>query len=150
METTIKPFLDLSLEELYDILALRTDVFVVEQECPYPEVDGRDKDCQHVQVREGDELVAYLRILPRGLSFEEVSIGRVLVKQGHRSKGLARPMMQAAMDFILTEWKEDAIRISAQTYLEAFYASFGFEPVSEPYLEDGIPHLDMLYTAKRS
>lgn len=150
METTIKPFLDLSLEELYDILALRTDVFVVEQECPYPEVDGRDKDCQHVQVREGDELVAYLRILPRGLSFEEVSIGRVLVKQGHRSKGLARPMMQAAMDFILTEWKEGAIRISAQTYLEAFYASFGFEPVSEPYLEDGIPHLDMLYTAKRS
>lgn len=150
METTIKSFSDLSLEELYEILALRTDVFVVEQECPYPEVDGRDKECQHVQVREGQELVAYLRILPRGLSFEEVSIGRVLVKQGHRSKGLARPMMQAAMDFILTEWKEEAIRISAQTYLEAFYASFGFEPVSEPYLEDGIPHLDMLYTAKRS
>lgn len=150
METTIKPFLDLSLEELYDILALRTDVFVVEQECPYPEVDGRDKDCQHVQVREGQELVAYLRILPRGLSFEEVSIGRVLVKQGHRSKGLARPMMQAAIDFILTEWKENAIQISAQTYLERFYASLGFESVSEAYLEDGIPHVDMLYTAKRS
>ncbi len=92
------------------------------------------------------ELVAYLRILPAGLSYDEVSIGRVVIKPSHRGKGLGRPMMEQAIRYITNEWKERQIKIGAQAHLEKFYSSLGFEPVSEVYLEDDIPHLDMLYT----
>lgn len=146
MEWQIKEFNQLSLQELYTILTLRTDVFVVEQACPYPEVDGKDPDCLHLLGMDGEDLVAYLRILPAGLSYEEVSIGRVVIKPSHRGRGLGRPMLEAAIHHITTDWKEEKIKIGAQAYLEPFYQSLGFEPVSEVYLEDGIPHLDMLYT----
>lgn len=141
----IKAFDELTLEELYDVLALRTDVFVVEQNCPYPEVDGKDTTCYHLLVKEDGKLLAYLRILPKGLSFEEASIGRVVVDKDHRGKGLARPMMEAAIAFIMETLGEETIKISAQAYLEEFYGSVGFEAVSEVYLEDGIPHKDMVY-----
>lgn len=147
MKWTVKSFDQLSTRDLYALLALRTDVFVVEQECPYPELDGRDLFCHHLLVEEEGQLVAYLRILPKGQSFADVSIGRVVIKQSHRGKGLAKPLMEKALDYILQEWQEERVMISAQAHLEQFYSQLGFEPVSEVYLEDGIPHLDMLYQA---
>ena len=146
MQWEIKAFDQLSLQELYTILTLRTNVFVVEQACPYPEVDGKDPNCLHLLGTINGELVAYLRILPAALRYDEVSIGRVVIKPSHRGKGLGRLMMEQAIHCITNEWKESQIKIGAQAYLEKFYQSLGFEPVSEVYLEDDIPHLDMLYT----
>lgn len=146
MQWEIKAFDQLSLQELYTILTLRTNVFVVEQACPYPEVDGKDPNCLHLLGTINGELVAYLRILPAGLRYDEVSIGRVVVKPSHRGKGLGRLMMEQAIHCITNVWKESQIKIGAQAYLEKFYQSLGFEPVSEVYLEDDIPHLDMLYS----
>lgn len=146
MQWKIKAFDQISLQELYTILTLRTNVFVVEQACPYPEVDGKDPNCLHLLGTINGELVAYLRILPAGLRYDEVSIGRVVIKPSHRGKGLGRLMMEQAIHCITNEWKESQIKIGAQSYLEKFYQSLGFEPVSEVYLEDDIPHLDMLYS----
>ena len=146
MQWEIKAFDQLSLQELYTILTLRTNVFVVEQACPYPEVDGKDPNCLHLLGTINGELVAYLRILPAALRYDEVSIGRVVIKPSHRGKGLGRLMMEQAIHCITNEWKESQIKIGAQAYLEKFYQSLGFEPVSEVYLEDDIPHLDMLYS----
>ena len=146
MQWEIKAFDQLSLQELYTILTMRTNVFVVEQACPYPELDGKDPNCLHLLGTINGELVAYLRILPAGLRYDEVSIGRVVVKPSHRGKGLGRLMMEQAIYCITNEWKESQIKIGAQAYLEKFYQSLGFEPVSEVYLEDDIPHLDMLYS----
>ncbi|MCK3942222.1 GNAT family N-acetyltransferase [Streptococcus suis] len=119
---------------------------MLEQACPHPEIDVKDPNCLHLLGTDNGELVAYLRILPAGLSYDEVSIGRVVIKSSHRGKGLARPMMEQAIHFITNEWKESQIKIGAQDHLEKFYSSLGFEPVSEVYLEDTIPHLDMLYS----
>ena len=146
MQWEIKAFDQLSLQELYTILTLRTNVFVVEQACPYPELDGKDPNCLHLLGTINGELVAYLRILPAALRYDEVSIGRVVIKPSHRGKGLGRLMMEQAIHCITNEWKESQIKIGAQAYLEKFYQSLGFEPVSEVYLEDDIPHLDMLYS----
>lgn len=146
MQWEIKAFDQLSLQELYTILTLRTNVFVVEQACPYPEVDGKDPNCLHLLGTINGELVAYLRILPAGLRYDKVSIGRVVIKPSHRGKGFGRLMMEQAIHCITNEWKESQIKIGAQAYLEKFYQSLGFEPVSEVYLEDDIPHLDMLYS----
>ncbi len=146
MQWEIKAFDQLSLQELYTILTLRTNVFVVEQACPYPEVDGKDPNCLHLLGTINGELVAYLRILPAGLRYDKVSIGRVVIKPSHRGKGLGRLMMEQAIHCITNEWKESQIIIGAQAYLEKFYQSLGFEPVSEVYLEDDIQHLDMLYS----
>lgn len=145
MQWELKAFDQLSLQELYTILTLRTNVFVVEQACPYPELDGKDPNCLHLLGTINGELVAYLRILPAGLRYDEVSIGRVVVKPSHRGKGLGRLMMEQAIHCITNEWKESQIKIGAQAYLEKFYQSLGFKPVSEVYFEDNIPHLDMLY-----
>ena len=146
MHWEIKAFDQLSLQELYTILTLRTNIFVVEQACPYPEVDGKDPNCLHLLGTINGELVAYLRILPAGLRYDKVSIGRVVIKPSHRGKGLGRLMMEQAIHYITNEWKESQIIIGAQAYLEKFYQSLGFKPVSEVYLEDDIPHLDMLYS----
>lgn len=119
---------------------------MLEQACPYPEIDGKDPSCLHLLGTDNGELVAYLRILPAGLSYDEVFIGRVVIKPSHRGKGLGRPMMEQAIHYITTEWKESQIKIGAQAHLAKFYDSLGFEAVSEVYLEDDIPHLDMLYS----
>lgn len=121
MQWEIKAFDQLSLQELYGILTLRTNVFVVEQACAYPEVDGKDPNCLHLLGKDDGELVAYLRILPAGLSYDEVSIGRVVIKPSHRGKGLGRPMMEQAIHYITNKWKESQIKIGAQAYLEKFY-----------------------------
>lgn len=145
MEWSIKKFQELTVEELYAILQLRTDIFVVEQECPYPEVDGRDQASHHLCAIEEGQLIAYARILLPGVSFSEASIGRVLVAKSHRGKGLGYPLIEKAITFIRDELEQSRIKISAQAHLQKFYENCGFQTVSEVYLEDGIPHQDMVW-----
>lgn len=143
MKTVIKRFEDLKLKELYEILRLRVDVFVVEQECPYPEIDGKDIDSIHLYLEEEDEIAAYMRILPKGLSYETASLGRVIVKENHRGKKLGNLLLEEGLRYIDNVMKEDVITIGAQEYLQGFYEAFGFEKISPMYLEDGIKHIDM-------
>ena len=145
MEFKFKKFSELSNNELYSILRLRNHVFIVEQKCPYDDIDGKDIKSQHLLLEDNGNLAGYLRILPKGLSFPQPSIGRVLVKKEYRGGGFAREMMQNAIQFIQIKWNEKEIKISAQVYLKSFYKSLGFKEVSEPYLEDDIPHVDMFY-----
>ena len=147
IEWEVKLFKALDTYELYEILKLRVDVFVVEQTCPYPEADGKDThpETLHLVGRNQDnKIVAYSRILPPGLSFNQVSLGRVVVEKNSRGKGISYAMLEKALDQIRLTWPGGNIRIGAQVYLKAFYQSHGFEPVSETYLEDGIPHIDMV------
>jgi ElaA protein len=141
----IKKFKELQVEELYEILRKRSEVFVIEQNCIYQDCDERDKKAYHLLGIENEEMVAYLRILEKGVSYNEMSIGRVLVDQKHRGKGLARELLVKAIHFIEEHLNEKEIRISAQEYLVNFYKSLGFMIVSEVYLEDGIPHIEMIY-----
>ncbi|MFC4652475.1 GNAT family N-acetyltransferase [Lactococcus nasutitermitis] len=144
MNWNLKAFDTLSVQELYAILKVRVDVFVVEQNCPYPELDDKDKLAQHLFLtNEKGEVIAYCRLLPQNVSFKEVSIGRVLVNPNFRKQDFGRELLQKALD-VLNEQKERAIKIEAQYYLRNFYASFGFEECSEPFLEDGIKHVEML------
>ncbi len=145
MEFTIKRFEELTPAELYEIIRERINVFIVEQNCIYHDCDGKDYKAWHLQAREGSRLAGYLRILPPGVSYTEASIGRVLVAKDFRRRGLGRTLMNQAIDYILTEMKEKEIRISGQAYLEKFYTGLGFQRVSDVYLEDGIPHIEMLY-----
>ena len=144
MNFTLKTFNQLTNTELYSILQERTNVFVVEQNCPYPEVDGKDAQSYHLYKAENGEIIAYLRILPPGVSYAELSIGRVLVKKEYRGRKLAHELMERALQFIEAELNEITVKIQAQDYLRNFYSSFGFEAISEVYLDDGIPHVDML------
>lgn len=144
MNFKLKNFEQLTNTELYNILKERTAVFVVEQNCPYPEVDGKDLQSYHLYKEENGEIIAYLRILPPGVSYKELSIGRVLVKKEHRGQHLAHQLMEHALQFIQNELNETTVKIQAQEYLRDFYGSFGFEVISETYLEDNIPHIDML------
>ena len=143
MEKVIKKFDELTLNELYDILKLRVDIFVVEQNCPYGELDNKDKDSIHIFYRENGEITAYLRIIPKFLSYESVSMGRICVKQEFRSRKLGREIVKDAINYIEKDLKEYIITIGAQEYLKDFYVSFDFKPVSDIYDEDGIKHLDM-------
>ncbi|HKL76554.1 MAG TPA: GNAT family N-acetyltransferase [Halanaerobiales bacterium] len=145
MEWKIKHYDEIKKDTLYDILKERVDVFVVEQECPYPEIDGKDKDSYHLWAENNDEIVAYTRLIPRGISYEEASIGRVLVKMDYRGRGLGRKLMEKSLNYIIENLGENEIRISAQERLHDFYVSLGFEQVSEMYLEDGIPHIEMYF-----
>lgn len=145
MNWITKHFQDLTLQELYDFLTLRSEVFVMEQACPYQDVDGKDADAYHIMGYEAKKLVAYCRVLKAGVSYDEVSIGRVLVNASARKSGLGRTLMERAVHFALDELDEPSIRISAQAYLKEFYTSLGFKQVSQVYLEDDIPHIEMLY-----
>jgi len=126
-------------------LKLRNKVFVIEQDCIYQDCDGKDLNAFHLIGTENNEVVAYLRILKKNVSFDEASIGRVVVDNSQRGKGTAREMMLKAIEFVKKEFGESEIKISAQEYLVNFYRSLGFQKVSETYLEDGIPHVEMLY-----
>ncbi|MFB9325585.1 GNAT family N-acetyltransferase [Paenibacillus aurantiacus] len=144
MTWILKTFEQLSTLELYRILQERTQVFVVEQQCPYPEVDGKDLQSMHLyRLDDEGNVIAYLRILPAGLAYPEASIGRVLVNQAYRGQGVAAELVRRGLDYIRDEWRETEVKIQAQSYLENFYHSFGFVNVSEIYLEDDIPHIDM-------
>lgn len=144
MKWELKRFNELETDEIYEILKLRSEVFVVEQQCIYQDCDGKDTSSFHLYASENDRIIAYLRILDKGLSFDEISIGRVVVDKDYRKRGLGRELMIKAMDFVFKNLKEEIVRISAQEYLEKFYTSLGFEVVSEIYLEDDIPHVEML------
>lgn len=145
MNWKIKKFNELNVEEIYKILALRNEVFIVEQECPYLDCDDKDLNSYHLFSEENGEIVAYLRILEKGVSYDEISIGRVAVKKIYRGKGISRKMIMKAIEFIENNLSEDTIKIQAQAYLLNFYSSLGFKAVSQEYLEDNIPHIDMLY-----
>jgi ElaA protein len=146
----IEAYEALSLDALYAILAARSAVFVVEQDCPYQDLDGLDAPGLHVGAWRGDELLAYARVLPPGYRFEEPSIGRVLTVQAARGTGLGRELMRRSIDAALRAFPDRGLRISAQQYLERFYSDLGFRTVSEPYPEDGIPHIEMFREASRN
>lgn len=142
-----KSFNELSVLELYNLMKLRVDVFVVEQNCPYEELDGLDtaQQTQHILGYNKNELVAYARCLAPNTSYENsAAIGRVLVKQSHRGKGLAQAVVSLAKDICVSHWPDNGIEISAQCYLTDFYEAQGFKIVGEQYLEDGIPHIHMI------
>ncbi len=143
MEKVIKKFDELTLNELYDIMKLRVDIFVVEQNCPYGELDNKDMESIHILYKEDGEIAAYLRIIPKFLSYDSVSMGRICVKQEFRSRKLGREIVKDAINYIEKDMKEYIITIGAQEYLKDFYASFDFKPISDVYDEDGIKHLDM-------
>ena len=144
-----KKFTDLSSEELYDILQLRAEIFVVEQNCVYNDLDGLDKLAIHQFIKKDGRIIAYSRLLKPGARFSEFSIGRVVVKQSERGTGLGIEIMQAAKNYIVNELGATKIKISAQSYLQRFYENQGFEIVTEMYMEDGIPHFGMLYRVSK-
>ncbi|MDA0973911.1 MAG: GNAT family N-acetyltransferase [Bacteroidetes bacterium] len=141
----IRPFHDLDALTWHDIAALRSEVFVVEQDCVYQDLDGKDPIAYHLYWYDGKLLVATLRILKKGEGYPDaVAIGRVVSSPERRSQGLGHVIMKAALDFIAKEFPEELIRLSAQTHLSAFYERHGFQVSGEGYLEDGIPHVPML------
>jgi ElaA protein len=142
------PFGQLDAERLYRILQARSAVFVVEQDCVYQDVDGLDPQAWHLMAwGADDQLAAYLRVLMPGAKYPEYSIGRVLSSTAYRGSGMGRELVLRALARIEETFGHVPIRISAQAYLLGFYRSFGFVPVSEEYLEDGIAHVDMLREA---
>ncbi|MEG9295267.1 GNAT family N-acetyltransferase [Mangrovibacillus sp. Mu-81] len=144
MSWNVKRFDELTTTELYAILKERTQVFVVEQECPYLEVDGKDLLSYHLYKEENGEIAAYARLLPPGVSYTEASIGRVFVRKEYRGWGLAGELLIRSLDFLHGELGETKIKIQAQEYLREFYGSFGFTAITDSYLDDGIPHIDMV------
>ena len=144
MELTIKHFDELSTEELFAIYRSRVAVFVVEQNCPYQEVDEADRHAYHIALREDGELVAYLRVVEQNVLREEVTIGRVLSLQ--RRKGYASHLLTEGIRIAEERLGADRIVIEAQTYAMPLYEKAGFIPVSDEFLEDGIPHVRMLRT----
>lgn len=139
-----KPFSDLSTIELYTLLQLRSKVFVVEQDCPYQDLDNKDLESIHLWAEQDNIVVACCRLLPGNISYPEPSIGRVATDPAFRNNGTGRAMMEKAIGYIRHNWQNPAIRISAQLYLKAFYESLGFIQTGDTYLEDDIPHIEML------
>ena len=142
-----RSFEELKNSELYDLLALRTDIFVVEQDCPYPELDYHDQHAGHILLYSGRNLVAYARTLPANTLYEEPSIGRVAVRFNFRGKGLARKVFETALSELQASYPNDRVKLQAQTYLEEFYAEYGFKRITQPYPDYGIMHVDMIREA---
>ncbi|MEL6306209.1 MAG: GNAT family N-acetyltransferase [Bacteroidota bacterium] len=140
---SILSFDGLSRGQLYELLRLRSEIFVVEQECIYQDIDNKDQKATHVLGYLKNELVAYTRVFGPEDYFKEASIGRVLVKSEHRVFGFGKKIVKASVEW-LTKQHQQSIRISAQTYLIDFYTELGFLSEGETYLEDGIPHINML------
>lgn len=143
LNLTIKKFDELSVNELYAILRLRSEVFVVEQSCVYQDLDAKDQKALHVIGSSENEIVAYTRIFGPGDYFDEASIGRVVVKKTARKYGYGLEIMKASIKAIELYFKTKEIHLSAQKYLKKFYESLGFVQVGFEYLEDGIPHIGM-------
>ncbi|HEY5808694.1 MAG TPA: GNAT family N-acetyltransferase [Povalibacter sp.] len=138
---------DLSAAQIYKVFAAREAVFVVEQTCAYQDLDGLDLRARHLIGWSAGEVAAYLRVLGPGTRFAEPSIGRILTTQPFRGSGAGRTLVELSLRHTDMQFPGHSVRISAQAHLEGFYASFGFTVVSTPYLEDGIPHIEMLRTA---
>jgi len=141
----LKPFPDLTTPELYALLQLRSEVFVVEQTCAFQDIDGQDQLAWHLLgYAPTGELAAYTRLFKAGISYPEASIGRVVVSPRFRRYGLGRELLHQSIAAVGRLFGEQPIQIGAQLYLQAFYESFGFRQVGEGYLEDGIPHIHMV------
>lgn len=145
MKIVTKPFDALTLDELYAILRLRQEVFILEQNCFYLDQDGYDQVAEHVMLYEGDHLAAYARVFKKGIKYDAASIGRVITSTQYRGKGLGIPLMEASIQTLLMQG-EDHIKLSSQAYAEGFYEKVGFKRTEKaPYLEDDIPHVEMEY-----
>ncbi|WP_026763952.1 GNAT family N-acetyltransferase [Sediminibacterium salmoneum] len=141
---SLKSFEELLPEELYAIIRLRNEVFVVEQNCVFQDADNKDQGSLHLMYWNRKELMAYCRLLPAGLAYKEMSIGRVVSSPLYRKTGAGRQLIKEAIDRMYKTFGSGPIRIGAQCYLIQFYASFGFEAEGEVYLEDGIEHIEMI------
>jgi len=141
---TYRTFDQLSPLELYRIIELRNRVFVVEQNCVYNDTDEKDLQCLHLCCWHEGKLLAYARLVPPGLSYEEASIGRVVCDPAERGRGLGKELMERAIELCRSLFQSDRIRISAQSYLIDFYVDIGFTATGKEYLEDGIPHTEMI------
>ena len=141
MKTFIKNFQDLSNTEIYQILRLRSEVFVVEQECIYQDIDNKDKKAVHIFLKEKNEIIAYSRVFKEKEYFENPSIGRVVVVNKRRMYGVGKKIMNISINYIKQNIKAKSIEISAQKYLKKFYSNLGFVQQGDEYLEDNIPHL---------
>ncbi|NLS12430.1 GNAT family N-acetyltransferase [Vibrio sp. SM6] len=139
------PLEHFSALELYHLLQLRVDVFVVEQNCPYPELDGKDTlpHVEHLVAREGETVIACARLLPPEVSYPSASIGRVVCHADHRHTGLGHELLKRAIQACKEKWPDSEIEIGAQAYLRRFYEQHGFVEEGEIYLEDGIEHIHM-------
>jgi len=147
MQWKTKTFDQLSLNEFHNILQLRIDVFVVEQNCPYPELDGKDKFAWHffaVAEEDPEKIIAYTRIFKPGDYYEQAAIGRVVVNPDFRGKDLGHELIRKSIEAVERLFKTKVIKIGAQTYLKNFYESHGFCQTGNSYLEDGIPHIHMI------
>ena len=144
----IKRFNELSNHELYQILQLRNEVFVVEQNCLYQDADGKDYDAFHLFLEKDNQIIAYAHLFKSGDYFDNASIGRVVVHPKFRKQNLGKKLMQRSLKFMTENLKELTIEISAQTYLRKFYNDLGFKETGKEYLEDGLPHIRMIYEKK--
>ena len=144
MQTIVKKFDELTNKELYEILQMRSKIFVVEQNCPYLDADGVDLNSYHVMLKDGEELVAYLRVIEKGARLEEVSIGRVITLKTRRREGLGSIIMREGLKVAKEKFGAKKIKIGAQVQAQPFYESLGFRVCSEHYMEDGIPHVYMV------
>ena len=144
MNFAIKTFNELTIDELYEIVKSRFEVFVCEQEIiEEQDFDDKDKLCHHVMLKEDGRIVAYSRIVPKGIGYENISIGRVLVLNSHRRRGIAQKMMKVALEFIKNNLNENIVVLSAQEYVKEMYSSVGFKVISDVYDEVNIPHVKM-------
>ena len=143
--TITKTFSELDTEDLYQILRLRSEVFVVEQDCVYQDIDNKDHNAIHIYYKENDQIVAYTRIFKAGDYYENPCIGRVVVSKKNRGNDLGKKIMIDSMEYIKQNIKGEKIELSAQKYLDKFYKDLGFYKIGEDYLEDGIPHQRMIF-----
>ncbi len=144
LQWNLKKFDELSNKELYRILKLRMEVFVLEQECLYPELDDKDFACLHLWAEQEGSILAYTRLVPPGLSYPQASIGRVIVAEQARGTGLSQQLMISSIESVAKEFGVNDIQIGAQFHLKSFYEKLGFEQVSDPYPDYGILHIDMI------
>ena len=144
LQLETKTFQELTISELYEILQLRSEVFVVEQDCVYQDIDGKDEKALHILGKKEGKIVAYTRCFAPNIYFEEAAIGRVVVKETERKFGYGHQILKASIEEIQQRYQTTTIKLSAQQYLTHFYETHNFKKIGEGYLEDGIPHIAML------
>ena len=139
-----KKFDDLNPLELYSILQLRNEVFAIEQNCVYPDMDNKDQPAEHLMGWKNNKLIAYARIIPPGIVYPEPCIGRVVTAPSHRGEGIGKLQMVRSIEYIYNIYGTTPVKIGAQLYLKKFYSNLGFLPAGDVYLEDGIEHIEMV------
>ena len=144
IEWRVIPFKSLNVESLYEIIQLRQEIFIVEQDCPYIDADGVDLKCIHISGYHNKKLIAYSRIMPPDINYKEASIGRIITKKEFRGHGIGYQLVSISIDEIYKNYGNHPIRLSGQTYARAFYEKLGFIGEGEEYLEDGIPHISLV------